>query len=136
MDIYAPVSGKVREITNNDGHIVMDITIPWWRGYGIHLPFTSEIKDRVKGRRKEKKNLTLSLEEINHKKKIVLSFIPHLLGGNPQIDLMAGDRGRGGVSIGHFPGGGRIKMTCPTHGKVLAIKGQQICVGELLVKYS
>lgn len=151
--LHSPVHGKVIKINQDKTHpqfgenlIEVLIRIPWHAGYGIYLPYTSEVKDllAVKGRdffrfaKLEGTNIvdragiriTLSDQKGDE---IGLQLIKCKAGLWPEIKVMPGDRGKRQANIGLLPFGGTLALYIPSKYEILVQEGQEVVAGESLI---
>lgn len=151
--IFSPTNGKIINIEPNISHPVfgeqfteIQIMLPWWKEYGIYLPFSSEIKNlqKMKGKSffrlskfekvigsKEGRGLNLKLD--NRGEVVGLSLYKCLFGLWPEIIVMPGDRGSRRVNIGFFPFGGTVMLYLPKNYEILLQTNDEVTAGESIL---
>lgn len=151
--LYSPSNGKVVQINPDSTHpkfgenlIEVVVRIPWQVGYGIYLPYTSEVKDlmAVKGRdyfrfsKKDQERLAdragVMISLMDQKgDEIGLQLIKCPTGLWPEIKVMPGDRGKRQANVGLIPFGGTLALYIPNKYEILVQKGQEVVAGESLI---
>ena len=140
---YSPVNGQVSSIDGNS----ITVVIPWWRSFGIYLPMKSEIKNVIYNEGNDhfryfslKKNAE-SLSEIKYAMvsflselgEFSLNFVKCPAGQLPYFQVMAGDRGKALVMIGHFVLGGTVIINLPQEFNVKIKEKVKLSAGETIL---
>ena len=150
--IFAPCSGKVMDIDSNyatelmgEGLTKIRISMSILRNMGIYLPLTCEVEDSVSGKGepifryskkwpKEGGQRKLKADFIVLRGvqgvKVGIKFTKCIFGGNPDLWLLPGDRGKRMVNMGYFPMGGTVELVLPAEYRVQAKVGDKLAAAE------
>ncbi len=146
--VYSPVNGHIISIKKNVDHAFFGknlheirMSIPWWKEFGITLPFASGVKDLImnKGRsfyrfyRKE-----LPSQEIQTIPSLIIllgdsqsnilgiQLIKCPLGMWPKVKILPGDRAECLANIGYFPFGGSLLLYLPSEYEILISENDEV----------
>ena len=140
---YSPVNGQVSSVNGNS----ITVVIPWWRSFGIYLPMKSEIKNviynegddhfRYFSLYKCDQNLAdlkyAMVSFLSDLGEYSLNFIKCPAGQLPYFQVMAGDRGKALVMIGHFVLGGTVIINLPQNFNVKIKEKVKLSAGETIL---
>ena len=153
--LFSPVSGKVLSIKKNVNHLFfgddltqVQISIPWWKEYGVFLPFTSEVRDLIVESGKSwfrlskaifpdqltqlVPGLCVQLRGVSGDD-VGLQFVKCPTGAWPEVNVLPGDRGKQQVNMGFFPFGGTLLLYIPSKYEILIKDSEDVVGGETLV---
>ncbi len=142
--IYAPVTGAVLDIWDEDGYSYISILTNLLDEYGIYMPCSAEVSDlayykdayiyRVHNR---EANRQKRLAQITFRDKlgnlIKVRFLRFFSSGRPQLVILPGDKGRRMANIGYFPFGGITTISLPADFKVSVKKNDNIYATESII---
>ena len=140
---YSPVNGQVSSVDGNS----VTVVIPWWRSFGIYLPMKSEIKNVIYNEGNDHFRyfpIKKSPESLTNVKYAMVSFLSDLgefslnfvkcpAGQLPYFQVMAGDRGKALVMIGHFVLGGTVIINLPQEFNVKIKEKVKLSAGETIL---
>ena len=151
----APVNGRVISVDKDVNHEIfgknfqkIGLVIPHFFESGIYLPVSSELEYSKKflSRRvlRYGKNLSDSLEgedkrgwllALRTKKNfsLGLQMIQCFLGFSPEIWILPGDRGGGGMRFGYFPLGGCVFCYLPESYQLTVKIGDHLVAGKSIL---
>lgn len=151
--LFSPVNGKVVSIERDIDHpffgesmIAIRILINPWNEYGIYLPTTSEVKEvhlekseeffRYKRDfpQKEETPNGLCISLLNKKLDTYgIQFIKCSFGGDAEVGVLPGDRGKLRANIGYMPFGGTALLYIPENYKIMISKSDILVAGVSII---
>lgn len=142
--VYAPISGKVVAIKEEEDSKVVTIRTSFIDNFGIYLPITCEIKNLIMNKDSylyrfssdadfvPERGIVLELKDKKNRV-ITLNFIRYFTGKVADLVVLPGDRGRRQSSIGFFPFGGITKIILPKSFDVEVADGSRVVSTETIV---
>lgn len=139
--VLSPVTGRVSEIIEDEDGKYIKVDMPIWGPYGLFLPYSAEISEsrRFDGKKvwrgakymKVKDNAERFLVEFHNKLGHITSVnvMSCIVGGQPDIWLKAGDKGRSSACFGYLPFGGSVLVKVSKDSNILVTENEKVRAG-------